>query len=207
MLSNAVAFYQAVSEDWEQGDIVRDITQGENTANLAVLLTPQCDIVYEKADFLLLILSSDFKTSFQKVIDPNNKLNKDQLDGFMELSKGKLTEVLNNILHHLRGATSYRFYYLPGHADTGINIEHTYLDFQRILTISKETLDSWKGKRIANINDPFRSQLLSRYVSYMGRIGAPDFQKEDVLNLLTFSGLLFRKEHISEFFKNQTKDE
>jgi hypothetical protein len=199
-------FYKLVQDDWEQGDIVRDIEYGESSAELAVLITPQCDIVHDKADFLLFILSSEFKDSFQKIIDPNRKLSEDHLKGLIELSRNKLFDILNNIIHHLQGATSYRFYYLPEYRDINISIDHKYLDFQRILTVSREILDSWKEKRIANINDPFRSQIMSRYISYVGRIGTPDYEEAQVLNILSFSGLSFREEDFKDYYKKLSRN-
>jgi hypothetical protein len=202
---NVNEFYKLIEDEWTQGDVILGIDYFGKKVDLAVLITPQCDIRFDKADFLLFVLGSDFIYSFQKVVDPNNELTQDHIKGLIELSKTKLREILSNIIRHLHGATSYRFYYLPAYISSDFNIGHTYLDFQRILTVPREKLSEWKDKRVVTIADPFRSQILARYISYVGRVGTPDYEEEDVYNLLKFSGLSFRAEDFREIYKKLSK--
>lgn len=190
---NPRAFYKITDEDWQQGDIVLKVNFSGQKIDLAVLATPQCDIKQDKADFFLFVLTADFKPAFLKIVDPDGRLAEDHIKGLIELSKSKLSEVISHIIRHLNGVYANRFYYLPANnlvEDFGPN----YLDFQRIVTVPGEIFNDWKEKRIVTIADPFRSQILSRYVSYIGRIGTPDYTKEEIHQLLSFSGLQFRPE-------------
>ena len=163
---------------WRQGDILIDFDNGHERISLAVLATPQCDIYWDKAEFFLFVPAGDFITSFLKIIDPNNKLDDDSRDGVKELSKTKLTEIFDHIIHHLNGDYAHRFYYLPPYDMGDAHLNGAYLDFQKIFTFSQEKCESLKNSRIRTVCDPFRAQIFTRYVSYLGRIGTPDFRKK-----------------------------
>ncbi|MHA1342260.1 MAG: hypothetical protein ACTSO2_19990 [Promethearchaeota archaeon] len=201
---NPISFYKRIEEDWHQGDVVRDVNISGHKVDLAVLITPQCDIIYNKTDFFLFSLTSDFKYSFLKIIDPNNRLLQDHIKGLIELSRGRLSDIISNIIHHFHGAYANRFYYLPPD-NINNSFGPNYLDFQRILTIPEEILTSWKEKRVVTIADPFRSQILSRYISYIGRIGTPEYTQEEIYRLLNLSGLSFRQEDFEEICRKKLR--
>jgi len=203
MAFNPLSFYKSIEEDWQQGDIILDVNFSGQKIALAALITPQCDIVQDNADFFLFVLAADFKYSFLKIVDPNYKLTEDYIKGLVELSKTKLTDIISYIIHHLNGIYANRFYYLPLNDSVGETFDPNYLDFQRILTISKETISDWKEKRAATIADPFRAQILSRYIAYAGRIGIPEITEEDIHQLLDFSGLQFRYEDFEDICKKK----
>lgn len=205
MPSNPITFYKRIEEDWQQGDIVSDVDFSSQKVDLAVLITPQCDIVQNNADFFLFVLTADFKNSFLKIVDPNYNLDEDQIKGLMELSKSKLKEIISNIIHHFHGVNANRFYYLPPNNITSESFDPYYLDFQRIITIPEEVLDSWKEKRAVTIDDPFRAQILSRYISYVGRIGTPEYTKDEIFELLDFSDLSFRQEDFEVICEKKLK--
>ena len=184
MPSISELFYEAFSEQWRQGDIVINFNNGYEDVALAVLATPQCDIHWGKAEHLLFIPAGDFRISFLKIIDPNNRLDEDSRDGVVVLSKAKLADIFDRVIRHLNGDHAHRFYYLPPN-DTGqLRFGGCYLDFQKIFTLSQENCESFKNNRLLTIRDPFRAQIFTRYVSYFGRIGTPDFEQEDLQSLL-----------------------
>ncbi|MGA1840633.1 MAG: hypothetical protein ACMUIU_08410 [bacterium] len=192
MLSNSNAFYNQKEENWNQGDVVLTIKFNEIKSGIAVLLTPQCDIYHNKADFFLFILTIDFLHSFRRIIDPNDKLlDEDHFNGITELSKNKLDSVIKNLLRNLTGSSSPRFYYLPPYDKFGIKFGPYYLDFQRILTVPIENLNEWEKNRVTTIANPFRSQIFSRYISYIGRIGTPDYTSKELYQILKCSRLRF----------------
>lgn len=203
MPSDSRSFYKNIEENWQQGDIVLDATISGQKIDLATLITPQCDIVQDNADFFLFVLTTDFKLSFRKIIDPNYNLTEDHIKGLVELSKTKLTDIISNIIHHFNGIYANRFYYLLPNDTVGEGFNPNYLDFQKILTIPKEVLDDWKEKRTAAISDPFRAQLLSRYIAYIGRIGTPDYAEEEIHQLLSFSNLQFQQKEFEEICKKK----
>lgn len=205
MPSNPITFYKRIEEDWQQGDIVSDVDFNGQKVDLAVLITPQCDIVQNNADFFLFVLTADFKNSFLKIVDPNYNLDEDEIKGLMELSKSRLKEIISNIIHHFHGVYANRFYYLPPNNITSESFDPYYLDFQRIITIPEEVLDSWKEKRAVTIDDPFRAQILSRYISYVGRIGTPEYTKDEIFRLLDFSDLNFRQEDFEVICEKKLK--
>lgn len=199
MPSISESFYETCLELWRQGDILINFDNGLENISLAVLATPQCDIHWEKAEHLLFVPAGDFRTSFLKIIDPNGKLDI-ELD---ELSKGKLSDVLNRIMSNLNGDYANRFYYLPPFDTRQAQFNGSYLDFQQIFTLSQEKCESLKDSRVRTVRDPYRAQIFSRYVSYFGRIGTPDFAQEDVYSLLQNSNLRFRIEDLNELWQKK----
>lgn len=197
---NYDVFYQQISEDWRQGDIVRNIDLRLPKSDIGILCTPQCDIYHSKADFFLFILAADFHYALRKIVDPQDTiLTEDHLKGVLELTKNKLKELINNLIHNLTGSSANRFYYLPPCNNiVGISLEPCYLDFQRLFTVSMETLTEWRVKRTVTVADPFRSQIFARYLSYVGRIGTPDYTTEEMYQILTYSGLRFREQDFKD---------
>jgi len=203
MPSTSESFYETCLEQWRQGDVLTNFNNGDEKISLAVLATPQCDIYWEKAEYFLFIPAGDFVTSFLKIIDPTNKLDDDSRDGVKELSKTKLAEIFDRIVRHLSGDYAQRFYYLPPHDKGEVQFKGSYLDFQKIFTFSQEKCEPLKNTRIGTVCDPFRSQIFTRYASYLGRIGTPDFAREDVYSLLQNSNLRFRTEHLDELWQKR----
>ncbi|HOE17408.1 MAG TPA: hypothetical protein PLX02_07145 [Syntrophorhabdaceae bacterium] len=203
MPSLSEVFYENYTDQWRQGDILANFDIKKEEIKLAVLATPQCDILWQKAEYYLFVPAGDYKTSFLKIADPNNSIDKDSRDGLVELSKVKLNSIVDHIVQNLNGNYLQRFYYLPPY-NQGINsIEHTYLDFQKIFTLPERDCNNLKNKRIFTIRDPFRAQIFTRYVAYLGRIGTPDFEQEDVYSIINNSRLRFRNEVLSEILQKK----
>lgn len=198
-------FYKKTEDDWQQGDIVLDVNLSGEKVALAVLATPQCDIYQDKADFYLFVLNADFKDTFKRIVDPEGNLNEEHLRGIVQLSKNKLSSIISHIIQHLNGANANRFYYLPPSTNYFIELGPNYLDFQRIITVPKDTLNKWKEKRGVTIADPFRAQILSRYMSYVGRIGTPAYGDEEIYRIISSSGLEFRPEDFEDIYKKKVQ--
>jgi len=203
MPSISASFYETNSELWRQGDILIDFDNGLENISLAVLVTPQCDIHWEKAEYLLFVPAGDFRTSFLKIIDPNDKLDDDSRDGIKDLSKTKLSDIFNYIMRNLNGDYAHRFYYLPPFGTEQAQFNGSYLDFQKIFTLPQEKCELLKDSRARTIRDPYRAQIFSRYVSYFGRIGTPDFAQEDVYSLLENSKLRFQIGNLNELWQKR----
>lgn len=203
MPSISESFYETNSELWRQGDILIDFDNGLENISLAVLATPQCDIHWEKAEYLLFVPAGDFRTSFLKIIDPNDKLDDDSRDGIKDLSKTQLSDIFNHIMRNLNGDYAQRFYYLPSFGTGQAQFNGSYLDFQKIFTLPQEKCELLKDSRVWTVRDPYRAQIFSRYVSYFGRIGTPDFAQEDVYSLLENSNLRFQIEDLNKLWQKR----
>lgn len=199
------SFYERCLEQWRQGDILTNFNNDHENISLAVLATPQCDIEWSKAEFFLFVPVGDFKTSFLKIIDPKGNLDNDSRDGVTELSKSKLSDIFDHIINQLNGNSAHRFYYLPPYNMGEMQLKGSYLDFQKIFTLSQEKCELLKGTRICTVRDPFRAQIFTRCVSYFGRIGTPDFAREDVYSLLQNSGLRFRIDNLDELWEKRSR--
>ena len=203
MPSISESFYETCSELWRQGDILIDFDNGRENINLAVLATPQCDMHWEKAEYFLFVPAGEFRTCFLRIIDPSERLDNDSRDGVKELSKTKLSNILDHVMRHLNGDYAHRFYYLPP-CDTGqVQFNGSYLDFQKIFTLPQEKCESLKSSRVLTVCDPYRAQIFTRYVSYFGRIGTPDFAREDVYSLMQNSNLRFQTEDLNELWQKR----
>lgn len=130
MPSISESFYERCLEQWRQGDILTNFSNDHENISLAVLATPQCDIYWGKAEFFLFVPAGDFRTSFLKIIDPNDDLDNDSRDGLHGLSKNKLSEIFNHIIHHLNGNYAHRWYYLPPYNTEDLQLNGSYLDLK-----------------------------------------------------------------------------
>jgi len=205
MPSISDSFYEPNLEQWRQGDVIDNFHIGQESIPLAVLATPQCDITWGKADYFLFVPVGDFGASFLKIVDPDEALDDDTRSGLVELSKSKLSTIFNHVLRNLNGDYAHRFYYLPPYNTIPTSLDASYLDFQKIFTLSQEKCELMRNNRILTVRDPFRSQIFTRYVSYLGRIGTPDFEREDVYFLLQNSKLLFKNEDLDAIWKKRFK--
>ncbi len=117
------------------------------------------------------------------------------------MSKTKLAVIFDHIIRHLNGDYGHRFYYLPPCSTGEVQFNRSYLDFQKIFTLSQEKCEPLKTTRIRTVCDPFRAQIFTRCVSYLGRIGTPDFAREDVYSLLQNCNLRFRTEDLDDLWQ------
>lgn len=137
----------------------------EDSTGYWILITPSCDIFQNKADMLLFIKGIPLKEHqiFLKWLkglpDPSNTI----ISRFFSLLEDRGPE---------------RYFFLPGVFD----LPDLVVDFQYLNAIKRDRLESLK--RLASLDVPFASKLISRFGRYYIRQGAPDLMTEVIIERL-----------------------
>lgn len=138
----------------------------------------------EPAHWLVLTPSCDFEQTKKKRLDSVLLAMCLPLTTQPEYEKWKAdpganTEVLSSMIGDNRQKTqSERFKYLPGTSF----LPDLVVDFQKLRAVSLESINDLEV--VASLDSPFAEAVLARFARYFGRIGAPDIDKDVVLNRL-----------------------
>ena len=140
-----------------------------------IVLTPSCDIVLRENDLRNAerILFCKIK-SLNETVKNFNQLNKDT---------GKTNDDRKRLYGYIKNSKQ-NYHFIP----KGSSVEAGLIDFQDKLTISdsivREKLLNKEIVRIATVSQPFLKEIISRYSNYYARQGSPDFNIEEVYDLL-----------------------
>lgn len=144
------------------GDLFKGEIQGQD--GYWVLLTPSCDIEWNKAERVLLarcsLLTEEEEYEEWRGNPSNNK-------------KGKLEALLGNN-RKKKDHPADRYHSLPG----ALTLPGLVVDFQQLVTLPCGGLDELE--RLASIDSPFAESLLARFTRYFGRLGTPDLDMDHV---------------------------
>ena len=133
-----------------------------------VLLTPSCDLEWNKAERVLLAWCSLLTEEEEYIEWRENPSNN---------KKGKLEALLSNNRKR-KDHPADRYHYLPG----ALTLPGLIVDFQRLVTLPCGGLDELE--RLASIDSPFAESLLARFTRYFGRLGTPDLDVDHMFSRL-----------------------
>lgn len=133
-----------------------------------VLLTPSCDIVNEKAKWVLMAPCA-LLTEEHEYQDWHNSPS--------QTKKRRLESLLSNNRRN-GGHQAERFYFLPG----ALDLPDMVVDFQQVVTLPRVQMESLD--RVASLDSPFAEALLARFTRYFGRLGTPNLDIDFVINKL-----------------------
>jgi len=145
--------------------------------HLGLVLTPTCDFEHNKAELAQIcaifdawqIVADLVRTDWAKMglVDASGNLIKGPL------SRTKRTEFTSQLLYII-GQRFPRFHWLAPFANTSRPL---IVDFQVITSLPAGELAD--VQLLAALRSPFREQVAARYAAYMGRVGTPDFSKDE----------------------------
>ena len=154
----------------DQGALVRTTEfNDEYDARLAVVLTPECDLAQEKAEFVSL---AGVGCSEEVLV----RLAKQRSQTGEALSDPAKTRVKDNVGNMVDGR-DYRWYFLKPTDEIPELSLGGFIDFQLIkaLPVAKVlTLDV-----ITELDMPWKHEMAARYAAFAGRIGTPEPEKRD----------------------------
>lgn len=155
-----------VTADPHPGEIVQRTTS-EGAVEHLIILTPACDIVQGRADFVLLarclpLADQEEYQAWAQADEPTQKISK------------RLTGLLCNN----RVGERERYRYLP----SAFQVPDLIIDFQQLETVASTTLSEFM--RIAALDAPFAQAMLAQFVRYFGRIGTPDLDIDGIMERL-----------------------
>lgn len=153
------------SENITQGSIVDgvDFGFGENNP-LGIVLSNACDFLNDKMGYVIvaclmpakeiLLDSKEFKNKIEGVGD-DKKIGK---------KKWKTIQSFFDDYIHNKGVT--RYYFIdPNHV---VEAPYWFVDFQHIVSIPYAKIDNLEN--VAQLNSPFREQMMVHFASYTARI-------------------------------------
>lgn len=124
-----------------------------NDGQYRVLVTPSCDLVLGKNDFVLWA-----KCISLPECDEYRNWASDQ-------SKEKF---LSSLLRNNRAKQPERYFFLPG----SYTVPDLVVDFEQLSNTPCTTLE--QSTRIASLDSPFAELMLFRFARFFGRLGTPD---------------------------------
>jgi len=156
----------------DQGDIFERLYfYSRDEERLAILVTPICDIVHDKADYL--IFCGIFP--FSELAEPLVKTSWPELEGIIDSSdtydslsrknKENIEKKISLLLANYHFPRYHCLYPFPKSEELHL------VDFQ---VVSSLHINEARDKnRLFSLNSPFREQIPVRYSTYMSRIGVP----------------------------------
>jgi len=152
----------AIKDRIYTGDILRRVATGE----LWIVLTPACDIVFQKLD---------------KSVSPPRYLRKADFIALAGLTQwhrmhgmpaGGGTPSGGQLEALKKYAQLQRYYFLPKHKV----LEASFVDFQRLTSIPEQEIDTDAYERLASVSGPFIKDIVAQFSYYYSRQGAPSIQ-------------------------------
>lgn len=157
--------YPPVSDALESGQLVQRTRQraGEAVQEWCVVLTPACDLVQGKADFVLLARAYPL----------------DGVQRFKDWTANSSSRAKWNELERLLAGGLPRYTYLPAFRD----IPDLIVDFEDTFTVAARLMRPYKAK--ASLSSPFSEAVLAKHSQFLGRIGTPDLDLGPIKARLT----------------------
>jgi len=175
------------NEKIDQGDFFQDIYFAAiDVRTDAVVITPTCDLVQNKAQYVKLVGTVSVK-SVVKLIADSLDIDETFFVSGEELSHKKTNKILKDLNSNIGGNLLPRFYYLSEFIGF---FPHLYVDLQQVFVIPKQQLDDdYSSNRIAKLNSPWREQIVAQYSGYSMRVGVPTYTEQEIRSIAIASGL------------------
>lgn len=188
--SNKMPFYRAISNahiEIEQGDVFSDIYFSALDVRVnAVVITPICDLIQKKAQFVKFISTVSLE-SVMKILADSVDIDVTFFRSRNKISKKKFKNILKIVRRNTTGDFLPRYYLIPKYNDI---LPASYLDFQRVFVLPYlQVKEDYLDNRVVNIGPPWRDSITSQYAGYSMRIGTPDYTDDELYDILEASGL------------------
>lgn len=154
----------------EPPEMAGDIYTGEINGQRGywVMVTPSCDLVQDKADWMLLATC--------ELLSEQPEYNK----WIARQSKGAANSLKRLLSNNRTGAQRDRHFYLP----RAMRLPDLVVDLQNVVAVPQDEFKSSGLERLATLDSPFVETLTSQFVRLFGRIGTPDLDTDSVIERL-----------------------
>jgi len=192
-----MSFFQAITDiksKIDQGDVFSDIYFTAIDARVnAVVITPTCDLVQEKAQFIKFISTVSLEFVI-KIIADSVGIEESFFHSENQISSTKQQNILKMLRRNTTGNFLLRYYLLPKYEEI---LPASYLDFQKVFVLPyHQAREEYLDNRVAKICNPWRESITSKYAGYSMRIGTPDYTDDELNNILKISGLRLPPEDV-----------
>ena len=150
---------------------VGDLLKGNTSSREGwwVVLTPSCDILNKKAEYVLLA-EADPLDEHRTMVDWRAAEQK----GALKAARKEVEQLVSQ----RTGGQSDRWLFLPA----AINVPDLVVDMQRLASVSREGAEALE--HVASLDSPFAEEAVNRFSRYYGRIGTPNFDSGPILDRL-----------------------
>ncbi len=182
------AYYtQDPSEPIDQGDIFRDIYFAAiDSHTTAVVITPTCDFVQEKAHFVKLVSVVPLDMVV-KIIADSVGIEENIISSGQQITRGKYDKFIRMLEKNINGSFLTRYYFMSEFAGV---FPHSYVDLQQVFVIpSIQIYSDYRDNRIAKIKSPWREQIVAQYSGYSMRVGVPEYSEQEIRSIAIAAGL------------------
>jgi hypothetical protein len=152
----------SIKEKVYTGDILRDTSTGK----LWLVLTPACDIVFQKK---VVDSSATGGIRYVRKADFITLAHLTPWKEMPEIKDDKGDVVANHIKKLKEHTSNQRYSFLPKHK----RLEASFIDFQKLLSVPEPDIDTAKYERVAAVSGPFIKDIIARFSYYYSRQGAP----------------------------------
>ena len=158
-------------DEYRMGDVLCGSDAGDQSVDnddvisWYVILTPSCDLVQNKAEFVVVakcLLLDTFSQYTDWRADQSNS--------------NKASDLKNLLKSRPRGKQHDRYHYLPAAWD----VPNLMVDLQRTLYIPYDQLASYR--KVGSLDSPFSEALSNRFNRFIGRVGTPDLDFDAALD-------------------------
>lgn len=183
-------FFQEITDtqpEIDQGDVFSDIYFPAIEARVnAVVITPTCDLVQNKARFIKFVSSVSLEYVI-KIIADSVGIRESSFQSENKIPKIRHKAILKVLHRNTTGDFLPRYFLMPKYEDI---LPALYLDFQRVFVIPyQQVKEEYQDNRVAKICTPWRESIASQYAGYSMRIGTPDYSDDELNDILRMSGL------------------
>jgi hypothetical protein len=150
----------------QAGDLVK-----ESDGQHYLIITPTCDLVQGKAEFILRAKCIDVRqgSEIAKIMQA--------IESKSDVSKKARTE-LEKLIKNNRKGQSERYFFLPAVLS---RFSDLVVDFQQLEYVSSK---DYEPERLASLDSPFSELVVQKMSAFLGRIGTPDLNCEIVYDRL-----------------------
>jgi CheY-like chemotaxis protein len=148
--------------------LVGDILDGRWEAREGwwLVLTPSCDLLNEKADFVLLAAAD-------RLMD--HRTVRSWLDAESKKKGNSARSKVEGLIRQKTGGQDDRWLYLPA----AVAVPDLVVDMQQLKSVP--CADARAFLHIASLDSPFAESAVNRFNRYYGRIGTPDFDADPIM--------------------------
>lgn len=149
----------SIKEKVYTGDILRNPA----TNDLWIVITPACDIVFQKADKTVTPVRYSRKADFialARLTRWTDMPGVSHSTGTVATSNIKLLNDYSKL---------QRYYFLPKHK----LLAASFVDFQQLNSVPEADIDTAKYERLASVSGPFIKDIIAQLSYYYSRQGAP----------------------------------
>ncbi len=151
------------SDTLTQGAVLFGVDWGIYPNPLSIVLTCECDIIHEKASYIIVASLISAREIIRESSDYQDLVQGIGEDGISNNKWAKISKLLDNYIHN-KGISRY---YFIDPADA-FDSPYLFVDFQHLQSVPFEDISRFEV--VAKLPSPYKEQMIVQFASYLARI-------------------------------------